>query len=101
MSDLFSRCGRGGGCVGVSLCITHGGWCGMSDGGWGGESSDWSRSDERCGGNRRSLCSAAGQRGSGDCRLLPWRARRERNTGLLCDRIVVVFLMTIKLWNVE
>ena len=60
MSDLFSRCGRGGGCVSVSLCITHGGWCGMSDGGWRGESSDRSRSDER--GKGRSPCSAAGER---------------------------------------
>ena len=29
------------------------------------------QSDERCGGNRRSPCSSAGQRGSGDSRLLP------------------------------
>ena len=99
MSDLFSRCGRGGGSVSESPCITHGGWrvrrdreC---DGGWSGESSDRSRSDERCGGNRRSPCSAASQRGSGDSRLLLWRARRERNTGLLCDGIVVVFLDAI------
>ena len=61
MSDLFSHFGKGGGCVGVSLCISHGGWRGMSDGGWRGESSDRSRSDER--GNRRSPCSAAGERG--------------------------------------
>ena len=91
MSNLFSRCGRGGGCVGVSLCISHGGWRGMSDGGWRGESSDRSQSDER--GNRRSPCSAAGQQGSGDSWLLPWRARRERNMGLLCDGSVVVFFL--------
>ena len=95
MSDLFSRCGRGGGCVGVSLCISHGGWRGMSDGGWRGESSDRSRSDERCGGNRCGPSSAAserGTRGSGDWGLLLWRARRERDTGLLCDVVVVIFL---------
>ena len=39
--------------------------------------------------------SGGSQRGSGDSRLLLWRARRERNTGLLCDGIVVVFLDAI------
>ena len=85
------------------MCITRGGYrvsvwrdreC---DGGWRGDSSDRgrSRSDERGGGNRRSPCSAASQRGtrgSGDSGLLLWRARRERDTGLLCDVVIVVFL---------
>ena len=62
-----------------------------------GDSSDWSRSrsDGRCGGKRLIPCSASRQRGtwgSGDSGLLLWRARRERDTRLLRDVIVVLFL---------
>ena len=83
---------------GRELCqcinITHGG----CDGGWSGDSSDWSRSrrsDGRCGGKRLIPCSASRQRGtwgSGDSGLLLWQARRERDTRLLRDVIVFVFL---------
>ena len=83
---------RGGSCVSVSLSPTGG----VTEDG---DSSDWSRSrsDGRSGGKRRSLCSAASQRGtrgsgSGDWGLLLWRAERERDTGLLRDVIVIVFL---------
>ena len=59
------------------------------------ESPDWSRSrsDGRSGGKRLSPGSALCQRGtqgSGDLGLLLWWARRERDTGLLCEGIVVV-----------
>ena len=65
------------------------------DGGWSGDSSDWSRSrsDGRSGGKRRSPCTAScqrGTRGSGDWGLLLWRARREQDTRLLCNVIFVV-----------
>ena len=64
------------------------------DGGRGGESPgrSRSRSDERDGGKRLSPCSAArqrGTRGSGDSGLLLWPARREQDTRLLHDVIVV------------
>ena len=83
MSDLFSRCGRGGGCVSVSLCITHGGWRG--------ESSDRSHSDERCGGNRRSPCSAAGERRFSAVAVIGPDGTEHGAVVYLCDGIVVVF----------